>query len=107
MVGRMTKEDVEEQITDIMEEMTSELSDRVVDIITKEIDKNNRKQTWNVHKIKSCKEGDFHGIKCLESDDQYGFFKSGADIRPSSCTWIDKEDAERLYVILSERIMVD
>lgn len=44
-----------------------------------------------------CRDGNFHGVKCLQSSDQYGFFKNDNDVRPSSCTWIEKEKAEKLY----------
>ena len=47
--------------------------------------------------VQSCKSSDFHGIDCLESSEQFGFFKDNYDIRPSSCTWIKKEDAEKCY----------
>jgi hypothetical protein len=48
-------------------------------------------------KVKPCEKSMFRGIECLESSDQFGFFKSEADVRPSSCIWIDKEKVERLY----------
>lgn len=47
--------------------------------------------------VKACTDGFFHEIGCLENEDQYGFFKSNNDKRPSQCTWIDKDKAERLY----------
>ena len=50
-----------------------------------------------IHKVKPCQNAMFHGIECLESSDQFGFFKSEADVRPSSCTWIDKDKAEKIY----------
>jgi len=49
------------------------------------------------HKVKPCENSMFHGIECLESSDQFGFFNSEADVRPSSYTLIDKDKAERLY----------
>ena len=49
------------------------------------------------HKVKPCENSMFHGIECLESSDQFGFFKSESDVRPSSCTWIDKDKAEKLF----------
>lgn len=54
-------------------------------------------KTHNVHPVTDHL---FHGTGCLESSTQYGFFKSEADIRPSSCMWIDKDKAERLYEII-------
>ena len=48
-------------------------------------------------KVKPCRDSNFHGIECMESEDEYGFFKSDVDARPSSATWINKEKAERLY----------
>ena len=49
------------------------------------------------HKVTPCHTSMFHEFPCLENENGFGFFKSEADIRPSSCTWVDKEDAERLY----------
>jgi len=54
------------------------------------------------HKVKPCENAMFHGFECLESSDQFGFFKSEADVRPSSCTWIDKEKAERLFEMFKD-----
>jgi hypothetical protein len=52
----------------------------------------------SVHKVKACEDGLFHGIDCIECEDgSLGFRKSKADIRPSSCVWIDKENAEKLF----------
>lgn len=56
----------------------------------------------SIHKVKACQEGFFNGIKCLECEDgRLGFFKSESDMRPSSCVWIDKEDAEKLFTIFN------
>ncbi len=44
-----------------------------------------------------CHNSEFKGIECLESENQYGFFKSEADVRPGHATWIDKEIAEKVY----------
>jgi len=52
---------------------------------------------YTTHKVKPCHDAMFHEIPCLEMEDQYGFFKSEADIRPGHCTWIDKKKVERLY----------
>lgn len=48
-------------------------------------------------KVTPCHNSKFHGMDCLEDDDKYGFFKSESDIRPSSCSWINKAHAEILY----------
>ena len=48
-------------------------------------------------KVKPCHNSEFNGIKCLESEDQFGFFKSSADVRPGHATWIDKEVTEKVY----------
>lgn len=55
----------------------------------------------NVCTVKPCKDSKFEGMDCLESENQYGFFKSQNDRRPSSCVWIDKEKAKRLYNLFS------
>lgn len=52
-------------------------------------------------KVEACKNSEFHGTDCLESNTQFGFFKDDNDIRPSSCTWIKKEDVEKLYKLFS------
>ena len=49
------------------------------------------------HKVTPCHDSMFHEFPCLEDENRYGFFKSQADIRPSSCTWVDKKNAEKLY----------
>jgi len=51
----------------------------------------------NTHTIRACHDSDFHGIDCLEDDTYFGFFKSEEDVRPSSCTWIEKDKAEKLF----------
>jgi hypothetical protein len=62
-----------------------------------------REEQKGIHKVKPCEDSEFNEIKCLESEYQYGFFKSEADIRPSSCTWINKEDAEKLYSLFRKK----
>lgn len=57
----------------------------------------------NVHKVEPCHDYIFHGVGCLEDRERYGFFKSNADVRPSSCAWIKKEDAEKLYNIMKTK----
>jgi len=54
-------------------------------------------QGITTHKVKPCENSMFHGVECLENSDEFGFFKSEADVRPSSCTWIKKDKAEKLY----------
>jgi hypothetical protein len=57
------------------------------------------KKSTTSHKIKciTIKSSTFHGIDCLESEKQYGFFRSDADRRPGWCYWIDKDAAKRMY----------
>lgn len=43
-----------------------------------------------IMKVKPCWNSIYNGVKCLESEDSYGFFKSNNDIRPSSCAWVKK-----------------
>lgn len=66
--------------------------------------KHTAKAFWSIpittHNVHPVTDHLFHGTGCLESSTQYGFFKSEADIRPSSCMWIDKDKAERLYEII-------
>ncbi len=50
-----------------------------------------------IHTVKPITEGIFKEIPCLVSEDQYAFFESEEDHRPSSCIWIDKSEAEILY----------
>lgn len=52
--------------------------------------------------VQACRNSEFEGIDCLENNEQFGFFKSRNDIRPSSCTWIDKEDVEKLFELFAE-----
>lgn len=64
--------------------------------------------SWNPEETFSgtvtiSKDGIFHGIDCMENDEQYGFFKSVNDVRPSSATWIDKANAEHLWNLFSSQ----
>lgn len=52
-----------------------------------------------VMKVKAVWNSKFMGIECLESNEEYGFFQNDYDVRPSSCIWINKEDAKKLYEI--------
>jgi len=57
-----------------------------------------------VHKVKACEDSLFKGIGCIECEDgKIGFFKSKADVRPSSCVWVDREDAEKLYSVFKSQ----
>ena len=58
--------------------------------------------TTRTHHVKVCNARFFHEIACLKNEDQFGFFKSEADRRPSSCIWLDKDKAERLYDLFEE-----
>lgn len=42
--------------------------------------------------VKPCWDSMFAGIRCLEMEEKYGFFKSRNDKRPSSCLWISKKE---------------
>lgn len=42
------------------------------------------------HKVKPCWDSEYYGVACLESEDEFGFFKTKGDVRPSSCHWIRK-----------------
>ena len=57
----------------------------------------NIQQEKTTHRVRAFHDGLFHGIECIEGETQFGFFKSEQDKRPSSCSYIDKDDAERLY----------
>ena len=61
-----------------------------------------REQQQGIFHVTPCHDSTFMGIECLEDDERYGFFKSEADVRPSSCSWIKKEDAKRLYVLFTQ-----
>ena len=57
-----------------------------------------------VHKVKACEDSLFKGIGCIECEDgKIGFFKSKVDVRPSSCVWVDREDAEKLYSVFKSQ----
>ena len=40
--------------------------------------------------VKPCWSSNYNGIACLESEDEFMFFKSQEDRRPSQCTIIKK-----------------
>lgn len=52
-------------------------------------------------KVEACIDSEFHGIECLESSSKFGFYKDHNDLRPSSCTWIDKETAVKLFELFT------
>lgn len=56
----------------------------------------------NIRTVKPCHDSMFNGIPCLENDEEFGFFKSETDIRPSSCTWIEKKDAQKLFKLFNK-----
>ena len=53
-------------------------------------------------RVIGCNDSEFHNIECLETEYQFGFFKDVNDIRPSSCTWIDKEKAVKLWELFAK-----
>lgn len=71
------------------------IGDDSVDVMS-EIDKRIRECKNFVGVVKICRDSEFYGIECLESETQFGFFKDNNDRRPSSCTWVDKEIAFKL-----------
>jgi hypothetical protein len=46
--------------------------------------------------VKACWDSKYHGVKCLESEDSYGFFKDENDHRPSSCVWVKKNKQTKI-----------
>ena len=53
--------------------------------------------------VESCIDSEFHNIECLETEEQFGFFKDDNDIRPSQCTWVNKEVAVKLYELFAKQ----
>ena len=74
-----------------------EIEDIITPYITTMINKVIKEPDIFVGKVEGCRYSWFEGIDCLESNTQFGFFKDDRDRRPSSCTWIDKADAEKLH----------
>ena len=62
------------------------------------------KEQVRVGTVKVCESYLFYGIGCLEMENQFGFFKSREDVRPSQCTWIDKYKAEHLYKLFTRKL---
>jgi len=62
-------------------------------------------QKLKVMEVRGYKDYIFHDIECMISYDEIdlGFFKSCNDVRPSSATYIKKEDAEHLYNIFNNK----
>jgi len=55
--------------------------------------------------IKPCHDSTFKDIECLEMEDEFGFFKSEADVRPGHAIWINKEDVERLHYLFRQDLI--
>lgn len=70
----------------------------------------NKKKTITGY-VKICHDAIFHGIHCLELEDTYGFegYYMGdinhPDHRPAHAIWINKKDAEKLWMIFKDRIL--
>lgn len=64
-----------------------------------------QKEEKKIHTIKPCRSSIFHGIECIESEEEFAFYKDERDRRPSSCSWIKKEYAEHLYKILESHFL--
>lgn len=64
---------------------------------------------WITHTIKECFEAEFHGIDCLEKEDEYGFEGcymdnlEHPDLRPAHRIWIKKLYAEKLFKLFSSQ----
>ena len=58
-----------------------------------------------IRHITPCYDSAFYQIECLEKEDSYGFFKDENDVRPSSCTWVKKEEAERVGAVLYNKFI--
>jgi hypothetical protein len=62
-----------------------------------------------IGKIRACHETEFHGIDCLEMEDEYGFegYYMGdidhPDHRPGHAIWIKKKDAEKLFKLFNKK----
>jgi hypothetical protein len=57
---------------------------------------------FDVHHARPCHDSEFKGIKCLEMENQFGFFNSEHDVRPGHAIWIDKDKAKRLFQLFKE-----
>lgn len=63
------------------------------------------KEEKNTFTVKPCKADIFKGISCLSDENQYGFFNSDHDIRPSHAIWFKKSEAERLYLLFRKDLI--
>jgi hypothetical protein len=63
-----------------------------------------------IGQVKMCHDAKFKGIDCLELEDKYGFegYYMGdlnhPDPRPAHAIWIDKKDAEKLFVLFNKEV---
>lgn len=61
--------------------------------------------------VQPCHSATFHGIDCLEQEDKYGFegYYMGdvnhPDPRPGHAIWINKKDAEKLWMIFKDKVL--
>jgi hypothetical protein len=61
-----------------------------------------------IGQVKMCHDAKFKGIDCLELEDKYGFegYYMGdlnhPDPRPAHAIWIDKKDAEKLFMLFNK-----
>ena len=85
-------------------EFFNELMKKGVDAVEPEMkrQKAKREEKITTKKVVECRYSKFKEIGCLESNTQYGFFKNDNDIRPPSCTWIDKDKAEKLFKLFAK-----
>ena len=65
-----------------------------------------RDESWKgTFRVEGCTDGKFFDVECLESNDSYGFFKDENDVRPSSCVWVKKEEAEKVGAVLYNKFI--
>jgi hypothetical protein len=58
-----------------------------------------------LNSVKPCHNSKFLEINCLETEEEYGFFKDNNDIRPSSCTWVKKKDVLVLHSLFKDEFI--
>ena len=62
-----------------------------------------------IHKVHRVWDAEFHGIECLESNDEYGFEGcynndiNHPDPRPGHAIWINKLHAEKLFRLFNSQ----
>ncbi len=61
-----------------------------------------KSETKHFH-ISPCRDAEFEGIDCLESETQFGFSRNDYDFRPAHRLWIDKEDAIILFKLFAKK----